>query len=373
MAKIFYSMAGEGRGHATRVRAVVEMLRHEHEITLFAPAAAYALLSATYQGTGVRVRQIPGLLFHYRKSRIDCRRTATEAVRYLSRLPQMVDSLVRHLRSERPDLVITDFEPALPRAAKRCGIPFISLDHQHFLVVNDLSALPLKLRIHARLMAAVVRAYCSGQVETIVSSFYFPPLKPGFEGVVQSGIVFRPEVLDATLEAGDHLLVYLKPHAAPHVLDTLRSSGIETRIYGLGTRPDKDNLRFRAISETGFLADLTSCRALIATAGNQLLGEALYLRKPVLALPESRHFEQIINSHFLRTGGGGDWLNAADFNPGRLQGFLDRADEYRGGVDRDRLKGNDVVLQTIRRHLPRAARPHKGPVRWDLAVPSVAG
>ncbi|MCP5528711.1 MAG: hypothetical protein H7A47_18120, partial [Verrucomicrobiales bacterium] len=32
MARIFISMSGEGRGHATRVRAVTEALRAQHEV-----------------------------------------------------------------------------------------------------------------------------------------------------------------------------------------------------------------------------------------------------------------------------------------------------------------------------------------------------
>ena len=32
----------------------------------------------------------------------------------------------------KPDLVITDFEPLLPRAARLEGVPYISIDHQHF-------------------------------------------------------------------------------------------------------------------------------------------------------------------------------------------------------------------------------------------------
>lgn len=71
---------------------------------------------------------------------------------------------------ETPDLVITDFEPALPRAARQAGIPFISLDHQHFLLVSDLSKLPTDLQRHAFFMAQIVKGYCHGQVEEVLPS-----------------------------------------------------------------------------------------------------------------------------------------------------------------------------------------------------------
>jgi len=60
MAKIFVSLAGEGRGHATRVRALVERLRGPHEVVLFASHVAHQLLAAAYRGQPhVTVRRIP--------------------------------------------------------------------------------------------------------------------------------------------------------------------------------------------------------------------------------------------------------------------------------------------------------------------------
>ena len=64
MGKVFYSVGGEGRGHATRVRALVENLRVRHDVTIFAPAHAYDLLAPAYERTAVRVERIPGMLAH---------------------------------------------------------------------------------------------------------------------------------------------------------------------------------------------------------------------------------------------------------------------------------------------------------------------
>nr|AIA95492.1 CAZy families GT1 protein [uncultured Pirellula sp.] len=67
MAKIFYSMAGEGRGHAVRVRTLTELLRQDHELHLFASDEAFDFLSRFYsaEGPDVRLLRIPGLRFHY--------------------------------------------------------------------------------------------------------------------------------------------------------------------------------------------------------------------------------------------------------------------------------------------------------------------
>jgi uncharacterized protein (TIGR00661 family) len=355
MARIFYSMAGEGRGHATRVRAIVESMRHEHQFSLFAPAAAFEMLSNAFDGTGVRVTQIPGLLFHYTGRRLNYFQTLRHAAGYLWGLNGLVRQLQSAIQIGAPDLVITDFEPALPRAAARCGVPFLSIDHQHFLVTSDFSTLPRPLRLQAAVMAPIVNAYYGGQVETVVSSFYFPRLKRGCGEIVQTGVLLRPEVHEARPEWQSHLLVYLRRFADRAILETLQRCGREVLIYGLGDRPRDGNLLFRAVDEQSFLEDLATCDALISNAGNQLVGEALYLGKPVLAIPEAKNFEQFINAHYLREGGGGDWVDAGRFDDRTLRDFLIRTADYQQAIPRERLDGLPDALTAIQRHLPQPA------------------
>lgn len=355
MARIFCSMAGEGRGHATRVRAIVEQLRDEHDFTLFAPADAYEMLSKAYAETDIRVCRIPGLMFHYSRQRMDYLRTINDAASYLWQLNPLVRRLEATIRDEQPDLVITDFDPALPRAAQNCGVPYLSIDHQHFLVDCDLSSLPWRLRVPAWLMAGVVNSYYCQQATTVISSFYFPPVRGHRHNVVQTGVLLRPEVLNASPERGGHLLVYLRRFASPILLEALRRCGREVFIYGLGEHPRDGRLRFCPVNEHQFLEHLACCDALISNAGNQLIGEALYLDKPVLAIPEAKNFEQFINAHFLRSEGGGDWVAADRFDATVLQQFLSRIDQPRHVINAHRMNGLPQVLATIQRHLPVAA------------------
>src|SRR5690606_37409748 len=125
---------------------------------------------------------------------------------FLAQLGRMVSRVEAILREESPDLGITDFEPLLPRASRRLNLPFLSINHQHFLVVSDLSDLPLRLRAHVTHMGAVVDAYYGGQRSTLVCSFYFPRLKRAWEGrAEQIGVFLRPEVLAAKPENAGHL------------------------------------------------------------------------------------------------------------------------------------------------------------------------
>lgn len=358
MAKIFISLSGEGRGHATRVRALVEALSGEHLVRIFAPGDAYSFLAPLYAGTEVRVDHLPGLCFAYDdRHRLRYPATLRRLLSYLRQLPATLNRLTAELRREQPDLVITDFEPALPRAARRCGVPFISLNHQHFLRTYDLSGLPHRLRWHAAYMAAIVGAYYSGQEETIVSSFYFPPLRPGCRRVTQVGVLLRETVRAARPATGQHLVAYWRKFGSEAVLRALENTGLEVRVYGLGERPPRGHLSFHAIHEARFLADLATSTALVCTAGNQLVGEALYLGKPVFALAETGNFEQEINAHFLRASGAGEAMPMTEFTEARLHRFLAALDRYRRRIRRERLDGLPTVLSVVRRHLRAVLQP----------------
>jgi uncharacterized protein (TIGR00661 family) len=370
MAKIFLSMSGEGRGHATRVRALVEALAADHTVRVFAPGDAHAFLAPLYAETGVEVERLPGLCFAYNgRQRLSYPATFGRLVRYLRELPATLDRLTAAFERERPDLAITDFEPALPRAARRCGVPYLSVDHQHFLRTYDLSSLPARLRWRAAYMGWIVGTFYSGQVETVVSSFYFAPLRRGCRRVTQVGVLLRPEVRAARAEVGGHLVAYWRKFVDECVLQALEQTGLEVRVYGLGARPPRGRMTFHPVSEKQFLADLAGCRALVCTAGNQLVGEALYLGKPVLALAETNNFEQEINGHFLQASGAGVAMPMSRFTAGDLHGFLAGLDQFRRRIRPERLDGLPEVLTVLRRHLPeRRHAPRRVPVPQLVAA-----
>lgn len=372
MSRIFYSMAGEGRGHAARVGAVVESLRQRHEITLFAPGDAYDLLAPAYAGTEVRVFRIPGLRFHYTPTHsLDPLRTIREGAGYLWRFRRLVRRIKRELREAHADLVITDFEPALPRAAEECGIPCVSLDHQHFLVCNDLVGLPRALRWKARAMGWVVEFFCPKPSSVIVSSFYNPPLLPEHRHVTQVGVLLRPDILAARPVVGEHVVAYLRRQVDNRVLEALAGCDRPVHVYGLGQRPALGGVEFRPVSQRGFLDDLASCDSVVCTAGNQLVGEALYLGKPVLGLPETGNFEQAINAHFLRESGAGTWADPLTLTAADVRAFLARRDEFARHIIPENVVGNRQVVAELERWLPAETPPdsNAGCIPEDLLDP----
>lgn len=352
MKKILYSMAGEGRGHATRARTIIEGLRQNHKIIVYAPGHAYDLLSPIYKGTDVLIHDLPGLLFHYNSNKkLDYIKTGIKSLNYLVNLPALIKSLQTEILKEQPDLVITDFEPALARAAKREKVPFISFDHQHFLTTYDLSKLPLNLRIRASFMKPFVNSYYSGQQETIVSSFYFPPILKNKQNIKQIGVLLRDEIINTQPTEKGHLLVYLRRFANKKILETLSNIGCNVHVYGLGKHNSYKNLKFFDINLHQFVEDLASSRGLITTAGNQVIGESLYLGKPVLAMPEPGNFEQEINGFFIEQSQAGKSIDMHSLNTNIINSFLDNIDLYKSKINRQQLNGNIEAFKLLNKRL----------------------
>ena len=344
-------MSGEGRGHATRACVVVEALRDRHEIALFASDCAYSLLAPRYQGSDVRVFRVPALTFAYSgPGRVDLFRTVRQAARFRLALGGYVDEVRPVLDRIKPDLVIADFEPVVPRAARAAGVPFVSFDHQHYLVVSELGGLPFALRQRARAAAPFVRALYDWQRAIIVSSFYTMPLRPAYRATTWVGTLIRPEIARLRPSRGSYVVAYIRRHTPPSTLAALAACGRPVRVYGLGERPPEGALRFLAVDEPRFIDDLAGCAAVVSTAGNQLVGEALYLGKPMLVMPEALNFEQAVNAHFLVHSGAG-WAEQGPLTARRLGGFLEALPSLRARIAPEAVNGNQAAVAALERHI----------------------
>jgi len=355
MAHIAISLCGEGRGHATRIATLSERLRDSHDLLIFTSADAFEFLTHRFaDDPRIRIVAIPGIVFQYSSGRLDVARSIATGLDYQAReLGPLVDRMLGELDAFGADLAVTDFEPALPRAAARQGIPLVSVDHQHFLLAYDLSSLPWWLQWQAWLMSHAVWMYVAGATDTVVSAFFRPPLKRGWEHVVQVGPLLRREVRRAARSDEGFVLSYLRRHTPFQTLATLADSGLAVKVYGLGERDAVGAVSFHAIDERRFIDDLAACRCLVSAAGNQLIGEALHFGKPMLLLPERAHAEQLMNSHFLAGMGCGDFTLLEQVAPDLVRRFFDRLDDFRPALDAlaGRIDGTDDVVQVIERRL----------------------
>ena len=366
MPRIAISLCGEGRGHATRISTLVERLAPGHELLVYTSADAHGFLRRQFAGLEDRVRleEIPGVVFQYTAGRLDVMRSIAAGLDYQARqLGPLVDRMIRELEAFGGDLAITDFEPALPRAAGRLGVPVVSVDHQHFLLAYDLDSLPWSLQWNAWFMSRAVWMYVTEAADTVVSAFFRPPLRRGWEHVVQVGPLLRREIVAARPADEGFVLSYLRRHTPFSAVEAIAACGLPVRIYGLGEREPLGGCSFHAIDERRFVADLAASRCLVSAAGNQLIGEALHLGKPLLVLPERAHSEQLMNSHFLAAMGCGEFALLEEVTPERVREFLARLDGFAPALAavRGRMDGTDAVLEVIAHRLEQRLRPATAP------------
>jgi uncharacterized protein (TIGR00661 family) len=362
MGTILYSINGEGRGHATRASAIIDGLRNRHRIIVFTHALALKLLRQKYAGTDVEIREIPGCEFRYTpQGKLDYRRSFFESgLPLLRQRKVLAEQWADRIAKDDADLLVTDFEPLLAASAERIGLPYISVDHQHFLATGDFAGLPWEMRAYIWFMRPWIDVFYRGQMETVVSSFFSPGVHKNRPDVRHIGVLLRDEVLNTVPEHGDHVVAYFRRHAAPRVLDALNESGREVRVYGLGERESRGNLRFCPTSMDGFLADFATAACLVSTAGNQLIGEAIHLRKPVLAMPEPGNFEQRLNAWYIGNRPWGRSTTFAAIDGRMVRSFAADSDDYRRSMDAELPAGNFEAISRVEACL-RAVAPQRLP------------
>ena len=353
MPRILYALSGQGRGHTSRVMAMLEGLRaHGHDIHLACGGTARAV----FEAEGEPVLAVPALYQVLDGNKLRVLRTgARNAARVLAG-PATVRRLAERVEALAPDLVVTDFEVFVPRAAARVGIPVVSLNHQE-VITQTRYRLPLRHSAGKLFIQTVVHAIAPRRpAARIISTFFFPPLRrPG--SAVLVGPILRRAVREARPTTGADVLVYVNfADGAERLLDALARVDARFVVYGYDTPARAaerfPNLAFRAPSIDGFLADLAGCRAVVCTAGFTLLSECLHLGKPALAVPNRGIFEQTLNALMLERTGLGEAVIDQPLTADRVAGFLARVGRYEDRLSRHHLDpGNEAALGVLERVL----------------------
>ena len=283
--RIAYGVFGYGRGHATRALTVLPELTSRHDVLLLASADAYDAISPSYP-----VTRLPAMGYVYGDHGERCLRLTFQRNFGLGADLTFggveMRKLEETLRQFRPDVIISDAEPWLHAVATRLQIPRISFDHFGVLAWCRPPVAPTD-RLRVLRDVAAYRAWIGRPDRVIVSSFY--PLPSRHPGVRVIGPLCREEIRQATPTRGDHVLTYFNKgdmQLTPKIDAALRALDVPVHVYGTSRRGADENIVFKAPGNQSFVDDLASCRAVFSTAGNQLVGEAIYLGKPMLVTPE---------------------------------------------------------------------------------------
>ena len=359
--RILYGVVGEGMGHAIRSRVVLDELVKHHDVQVVVSGRAHDYL-AKRAGEHLAVKKIWGFSIVTEDNEVKNFRTLLENLKgaVTGGWPRNLKAYFDIADSFRPDVVISDFESWSYLYAINHRLPVVSVDNMQ--VINRCRHDPEILRGHEgsfQIAKGIIKAKVPGAYHYLITTFFYPPIRKKRTSLHPP--ILRPEILAAKAEPGAHLLVYQTNTTNQELPDLLRRTGVECRIYGMRRdlrEEERDGtLVYKPFSEAGFIDDLRTCRGVVASAGFTLMGEAVYLHRPMLSEPVGKQFEQIINARYLEKEGFG--LHAEQIDAATLGQFLEQAPEFEKNLARYRQDGNTDLLTKLEAVLQSAARGDK--------------
>jgi uncharacterized protein (TIGR00661 family) len=354
--RILYGVVGEGMGHAMRSRVVLEHLfAAGHEVEIMASGRAVEFLRRRFTEHGL-VHRIHGMHILYEDNRVRKGPTLwSNVVLGVAALPSQIAAYFKLISDFKAELVVSDFESWTYHYAKLHGLPILSIDNMQ--VINRCELAPEALAGHRNefeLAKAFVKSKLPFCDHYLISTFFRAPVRKPDTTLFPP--ILRPEIVAAQAKCGEHLLVYQTAEGDTGLLDTLHKTGLECRVYGVRRDLTEEivegNLRLRPFSEGGFIRDLASARGVIAGGGFTLMGEAVFLRKPMLAVPVRGQFEQILNAKYLERLGYGHWAESLE-DPGQVSEFVAAIPSCEERLAEYSQAGNSEILAALDAHIAR--------------------
>lgn len=308
---IAISFCGEGFGHASRMSAIANELKKSHKLTFWCPFQVKSFFEKNYANP--EIYSVPLLSLIKNNNKIQVFETIKTNYKNLIFNNKIINDLAQKLIELKIDVVISDYEPFLAKAAKKAGIPLLLFNHP--AIITKFSKLRLSYflsRITANFMMPFYK-----ESNLIISSFYHGDVGP----------IIRKEIKEASIKKEDFILVYLKTSLKDNLLPVLNNLS---------------NFNFRCFpsNEQDFISSLASCKAVIAPSGHQLISECLYLKKPILVIPEDGQYEQLLNAEMLVKTGLGEIINEKNLSESIVR-FLYQVEE---GFFIEKTNLNDFTL-----------------------------
>ncbi|MCB9640095.1 MAG: teichoic acid biosynthesis protein [Myxococcales bacterium] len=347
--RILYGVVGEGMGHATRSKVILEhLLSQGHDVQVVVSGKAHGFLKQTFEGhKKIKIREIQGLTLAFEGNKMDLGATVLEN---LWKAPKnLIKNVLTYfemmLDGFQPQAVISDFESWAYFYAINHGVPFISIDNQQ--AISRCAHKSYVTNQNSRdfwMTSFFTKMKLPGAYHYIATSFFFPPVKKARTTLVSP--ILRPEILAAKSEPGEHILVYPSAALRGHIVELLRGMPYEFRVYGMPEAGEIDgHIHLRPFSQEGFIEDFRTARAVIAGGGFSMMSEAVHLHVPMLAVPIEGQYEQEFNARYLKQLGYGDWTFQLDRE--RVLRFIEDTPRYRQNLARYISRDNSLIFGCI--------------------------
>jgi len=321
MAKILYGLCGEGLGHASRSRILINYLKKKHDIRIVAGGKAFSYMSKEFD----YVYEIESPHFVYKGNEVKILLTIIRMITQTFVKSSFSYFKVRRIIKEfKPDILITDAEPISFFASFSSGIKRISIDNQQALIYRDYK---VKYGEYFPWFALLIMIKLSilGADKYIIYDFFD-------EQIEDEKILFvKPLIQDGILKQkpthGNHIFVYQTSISSEYICNILKNIDEQFIIYGFDKELIDGNLIFKKFNDKEFYQDISCSKAIITNGGFTVISEALYLKKPIFSIPIKKQFEQVLNGKFVEKLGAGIYKN--DFYQNDLEYFLQNLESYK--------------------------------------------
>lgn len=338
--RIFYSICGEGMGHAIRSSVILEHLTKKYDVYIFSSERAYEFLSEKFDN----VFEIGGFNTVYENNVVRTKKTFFKALKANpTNLKEGYNVLYKECKRIKPNIIISDFENYSSMLSKLMNIPLISLDNIHMLTQCEYDY-PPHHRADMLTAKAVTKSYILRPKRHIITSFFYPPLKhPHMTALYPP--VLREEIMKLTPEEGDHVLVYQTAESSLNLMEELKKLDHKFIVYGFNKDEIDENLTYRAFNEEQIFEDMRTAKAIIVNGGFTMISEAIYLKKPIYSTPAHKNFEQILNGFYVEKLGFGE--SHDDLNVEEIENFLNNLETYQENLNKVEPWDNTEILKDL--------------------------
>ncbi len=334
--RIFYSLCGEGLGHAIRSAVVIEYLIKEgYDLIVFASDRAYKYLNNKFDN----IYEINGFNTVYENNQARYKKTFVYNMKDVpSDLKNNINKMYKLAKKFKPDLIISDFEFYANLLSHILGIPLLSIDNMHVITEANYSS-PSRYAKDKLFAEAVVHAFIQKANRTLIYSYFYPPLKnPDTTQYVHP--IIRDEIYSLKPKVKDHILVYQTSDSNLQLIELLKdNSDKKFIVYGFHKDVSEGNVLFRSFTEKQLFEDFKDAQFVITNGGFSLITEALQLEKPVLSIPVNKQYEQILNAMYVDRLGYGEHHDVITQNI--LDNFLENVESYRKNIQENYPKHHD--------------------------------
>ncbi len=342
-----YGVPGEGMGHATRSKVVIDFLLQNHNVEVVSSSRAYQFLNKNFPN---RVHEIQGMHFAFKASEVSKTGTFLLNLKNAPKLLFQNFSEYLHLKKDfKVDLVISDFETFTTLFAKRHDLPLISIDNMQVINRCKLDIeIPNNEKKNHTISKSIIKMKVPKADHYFITSFFDAVVDKENTTIVPP--IVRKAIIDAKTQNGEHILMYQTSSKQNDVAKILHQIPNQIfYVYGFNKDAIDKNVVFKKFSEEGFVADLASAKAVIANGGFSFISEAVYLKKPIFSFPLKNQFEQFVNAAYIDKMGFGRHFD--DFNADNLKAFLFDLSSFSNNLKSYNQTGNEVLLELLNEKL----------------------